>query len=64
MQSAVLVPLLCKDNELHVLLTERTLEVGSHKGQVCFPGGTLHPGDQSLAGHRAQRGMGGDRTEA
>lgn len=47
-QSAVLVPLLCKEDELHVLLTERTLEVGSHKGQVCFPGGTIHPEDESL----------------
>jgi 8-oxo-dGTP pyrophosphatase MutT (NUDIX family) len=47
-QSAVLVPLLCKDGELHVLLTERTLEVGSHKGQVCFPGGSVHQGDESL----------------
>lgn len=47
-QSAVLVPLLCKDGELQVLLTERTNEVRSHKGQVCFPGGTPSPGDGSL----------------
>ena len=47
-QSAVLVPLLCKEDELHVLLTERTLNVGFHKGQVCFPGGTTHPDDDSL----------------
>jgi 8-oxo-dGTP pyrophosphatase MutT (NUDIX family) len=47
-QSAVLVPLLCKDDELHVLLTERTLVVGSHKGQVCFPGGSISQGDESL----------------
>jgi 8-oxo-dGTP pyrophosphatase MutT (NUDIX family) len=47
-QSAVLVPLLCKDGELHVLLTERTNEVRSHKGQVCFPGGTSSDGDESL----------------
>jgi len=47
-KSAVLIPLLFKDNELHVLLTERTLEVRSHKGQVCFPGGTTQRGDGSL----------------
>ena len=46
--SAVLIPLLCKDGELHVLLTERTQEVRSHKGQVCFPGGSVHPEDKTL----------------
>ena len=46
--SAVLIPLLCKDDELHVLLTERTEQVGSHKGQVCFPGGTSQVEDDSL----------------
>ncbi len=48
MPSAVLIPLLCKDDELHVLLTERTQEVRSHKGQVCFPGGAVHPEDSTL----------------
>ena len=47
-QSAVLVPLLCKDEELHVLLTERTDDVRSHKGQVCFPGGATSRDDESL----------------
>ncbi len=47
-KSAVLVPLLCKDGEIHVLLTERTQDVRSHKGQVCFPGGTPQPEDSSL----------------
>jgi 8-oxo-dGTP pyrophosphatase MutT (NUDIX family) len=47
-KSAVLIPLLSKDDELHVLLTERTQEVRSHKGQVCFPGGTVQRGDGSL----------------
>ncbi len=47
-QSAVLVPLLYKDQELHVLLTERTRDVASHKGQVCFPGGSVHADDKSL----------------
>jgi len=46
--SAVLVPLLCKAGEIHVLLTERTQDVRSHKGQVCFPGGTPQPDDASL----------------
>ncbi len=47
-KSAVLVPLLYKDNDLTVLLTERTLDVASHKGQVCFPGGSAQNEDESL----------------
>ena len=47
-KSAVLIPMLFKDGELHLLLTERTQEVRSHKGQVCFPGGTVQRGDGSL----------------
>ena len=47
-KSAVLVPLLCKEGEFHVLLTERTHDVRSHKGQVCLPGGTASEGDESL----------------
>ena len=46
--SAVLIPLLCKDGKLQVLLTERTEQVALHKGQVCFPGGTSQVEDDSL----------------
>ncbi|MEA3253362.1 MAG: CoA pyrophosphatase [Chloroflexota bacterium] len=46
--SAVLVSLFSKDGQCHVLLTERSCEVNSHKGQVCFPGGTHQEGDSSL----------------
>lgn len=46
--SAVLIPLFSMDGSLHVVLTERTQEVGSHKGQVCFPGGTTQVEDDSL----------------
>ncbi len=47
--SAVLVPLFFDQaGECHVLLAERSHEVGSHKGQVCFPGGTSQTGDADL----------------
>jgi len=46
--SAVLIALFSKDGELHVVLTERTQEVGLHKGQVCFPGGTTQVEDDCL----------------
>ena len=52
--SAVLVPLFCKGGQGHVLFTERSGEVKSHKGQVCFPGGVSQPADSSLL-HTALR---------
>lgn len=43
--AAVLVPLFERDGAWHVLLTQRTHEVPSHKGQVAFPGGKADPED-------------------
>ena len=46
-QAAVLVPLVDR-GEPHLVFTKRTEHVGTHKGQISFPGGTLEPGDTSL----------------
>jgi 8-oxo-dGTP pyrophosphatase MutT (NUDIX family) len=46
--AAVLVPLLCKEGEWHVLVTQRTQTVEHHKGQMSFPGGTCDFGDADL----------------
>lgn len=46
--AAVLMPLLYKENNLHILLTKRTQTVKAHKGQVSFPGGVRDPSDESL----------------
>jgi len=43
----VLVPLVCRDAGLSVLLTERTAHLSSHAGQVAFPGGRTEPSDAS-----------------
>jgi len=43
--AAVLVPLLEKDGEVHVLLTKRRADLRRHAGQVSFPGGGVEPGD-------------------
>lgn len=46
--SAVLIPLFYEQGQYHLLFTERSTEVESHKGQVCFPGGKHEPSDASL----------------
>jgi 8-oxo-dGTP pyrophosphatase MutT (NUDIX family) len=45
--AAVLVPLHMQAGAWHLLLTQRTLTVESHKGQVAFPGGRVDVGDAS-----------------
>ena len=43
--ASVLFPLLPMNGELHVLLTVRTNDVETHKGQISFPGGASDSGD-------------------
>lgn len=45
--AAVLVPLIHHDDGLTVLLTQRTLDLPHHAGQVSFPGGRIDPEDES-----------------
>jgi 8-oxo-dGTP pyrophosphatase MutT (NUDIX family) len=44
-QAAVLIPLVQRDDGLHVLLTRRTAHLKSHAGQISFPGGRAEPDD-------------------
>lgn len=43
--AAVLVPIVGRDEPLRLVLFERTLEVEDHKGEICFPGGSIEPTD-------------------
>jgi 8-oxo-dGTP pyrophosphatase MutT (NUDIX family) len=43
--AAVLVPLFANAGNWHVVLTQRTEHVSSHKGQVAFPGGKVDDED-------------------
>jgi 8-oxo-dGTP pyrophosphatase MutT (NUDIX family) len=43
--AAVLVPLVARDDGLHVLLTRRTAHLRDHAGQISFPGGRTEPHD-------------------
>ena len=42
------------NGELHLALTRRTDNVGNHRGQISFPGGSVDPDDQSTS-HTAVR---------
>jgi len=44
--AAVLVPLVCRDGRLSVLLTHRARHLQAHAGQISFPGGRIEPSDQ------------------
>ncbi len=43
--AAVLIPLVVRDDGLHVLLTRRTEHLKDHAGQISFPGGRTEPGE-------------------
>lgn len=47
--ASVLVPVMKRKAGLTVLLTRRSEEMPSHKGQISFPGGKRGPGDASAA---------------
>ena len=44
-QAAVLMPFFEEDGKLCLLLTRRTNEVETHKGQISFPGGMREEGE-------------------
>ena len=47
-QAAVLIPCFEKNNELYIVMTERSRNLPSHAGEVAFPGGKKENDDQSL----------------
>ena len=47
-RAAVLMSIFERRGEPHFLLTRRTQEVATHKGQICFPGGLEEEADPSL----------------
>lgn len=52
--AAVLVPIVFRADLPNLVLTQRTMSVASHKGQISFPGGVTEPTDTSAI-HTALR---------
>ena len=46
-RAAVLVPLILRSDGISLLLTQRTLHLTAHPGQIAFPGGRCEPDDVS-----------------
>jgi len=46
--AAVLIPLIEREEGMHILLTRRTDTLRSHPGQISFPGGRIEPDDPSI----------------
>lgn len=44
---AILVPLIQKDDGIHILFEVRSLKLRRQPGEICFPGGKIDPGDRS-----------------
>lgn len=47
--AAILLPLLIRHGEEHILFTRRTEHLPHHAGEISFPGGACHEGDPDLA---------------
>lgn len=64
-QAAVLILLFEREGELYFFLTRRTESVGSHKGQISFPGGQQDAGEslQATALREAREELGLDPAQ-
>ena len=46
-KAAVLIPIIERDGQANVLLTQRTEHLSSHSGQIAFPGGKIDEGESN-----------------
>jgi len=64
-KASVFIPLVNRNGEASVLFTLRTTTVGSHKGQVSFPGGRREDGEDAVqcAIRELLEEIGGDKDD-
>ncbi len=67
-RAAVLVPLIDREDGLHVLLTQRSAHLKNHAGQISFPGGRIEQSDAdarsaALRETAEEIGLNADRVE-
>ncbi|KAK0408825.1 hypothetical protein QR680_004184 [Steinernema hermaphroditum] len=43
--SSVLIPLVEIDDRIWIILTQRSFQLNSHRGEICFPGGRIDDGE-------------------
>ena len=43
--AAVVIPLIQKDGEYHILYEQRAMELAHQPGEICFPGGRVEVGE-------------------
>ena len=60
--AAVLVPVIHREPEATLLLTERVGGLRSHGGQIAFPGGRIDPEDAGPEAAALREARGGDRA--
>ena len=63
--AAVLIPIVQRSTEPHVVLTVRSSDMPSHAGQISFPGGRVQPEDMTRADtalREAEEEIGLDRS--
>lgn len=46
-KSSVIIPLVDKEGETHILFEVRSMQMRSQPGDICFPGGRVDPSDKS-----------------
>jgi 8-oxo-dGTP pyrophosphatase MutT (NUDIX family) len=47
--AGVLIPVFGDDQDLRIVLIERAHDIGSHRGDIAFPGGACNPGERASA---------------
>lgn len=46
--AAVLIPLILKEEQIHIIFTKRSAYIGVHSAQISFPGGRMEQDDEHL----------------